>query len=86
MVADSVFLAGPEVAVDVEGDLRRLVTQHRLHLLHAVIRSFCGLRINGRTAKDRNDLASALSTRLPSSRNPCYTLKRNCRSGVPFSS
>jgi hypothetical protein len=34
-VADSVFLAGPEVAVDVEGDLGGLVAERRLHLLHA---------------------------------------------------
>ena len=33
-VADSVFFAGPEVAVDVEGDFGRLVTECRLHLLH----------------------------------------------------
>ncbi len=34
-VADSVFLAGPEVAVDVEGDLGGLVTERGLYLLHA---------------------------------------------------
>ena len=33
-VADAVFLAGPDVAVDVEGDLRGLVTERRLYLLH----------------------------------------------------
>lgn len=33
-VADPVFLAGPEVAVDVEGDLGGHVTERRLHLLH----------------------------------------------------
>lgn len=34
-VADSVFIAGPEVAVNVEGDLGGLVAERRLHLLHA---------------------------------------------------
>ena len=33
-VTDSVFLAGPEVAVDVEGELCGLVTECCLHLLH----------------------------------------------------
>ncbi len=37
-VADSVFLAGPEVAVDVEGDLGGLVTERRLYLLHVATR------------------------------------------------
>ena len=37
-VADSVFLAGSEVAVDVEGDLGGLVTECRPHLLHAATR------------------------------------------------
>ena len=34
-VADSVFLAGPEVTVDVEGDLRGLVAERGLDLLDA---------------------------------------------------
>jgi hypothetical protein len=38
-VADSVLLAGPEVAVDIEGDLRGLVPERRLHLLRAATRA-----------------------------------------------
>ena len=37
-VADSVFLARPEVAVDVEGDFGGLVAEGRLHLLHVATR------------------------------------------------
>ncbi len=34
-VADAPLLAVSEVAVDVQGDLGGLVTERRLHLLHA---------------------------------------------------
>jgi hypothetical protein len=37
-VADPVFLAGPEMAVDVDGDLRGLVPKRGLYLLHAATR------------------------------------------------
>ena len=37
-VADSVFLAGPEVAVHVEGGFRGLVAERRLYLLHVATR------------------------------------------------
>jgi hypothetical protein len=37
-VADSVFLTGPQVAVDVEGDLGGLVAQRRLYVLHVATR------------------------------------------------
>ena len=37
-VADAIFLTGPEVAVDVEGDFGGLVAERRLYLLHVATR------------------------------------------------
>ena len=46
-------------------------------------RLFRGLSATRRTAADAYDQVSALATRLSSRRNPCYTLKWNCRTEVP---
>lgn len=50
-VPDSVFLAGPEVAEDIEGDLGGLVAEGGLDLLHAALTEESGARVCGKCGR-----------------------------------